>query len=109
MTSTACTQKLLLLPVARSSARIAECLASPEAFYILELLCDRHLTLEELDTLTGYGYVQIEYLLDQMITSGLIETKDEAKESKHNKEYVRQNIYGPSQKFIVFSCGESDN
>ncbi len=109
MTSTACTQKLLLLPVARSSARIAECLAIPEVFSILELLCDRHLTTRELSNLTGFGYVRVEDMLDRMVTTGLIENKGKAKENGYDKEDVRINIYGPSQKFIVLSCGESDN
>ncbi|ABE52072.1 hypothetical protein [Methanococcoides burtonii] len=95
-------EKFLILPIAEGSRTVTEVLSKEGSFKILEVLSEDPLSLRQISRKTGLPFVDVENKIMALVESDLVERKSISSGLEEEKY-----IYGPSNRFIVFSSEDN--
>jgi predicted transcriptional regulator len=96
--------KFLILPIAEGSRTVTEVLSKEGSFKILEVLSEDLLSVREISRKTGLPFVDVEDKIMALMESDLVERK-----SRSSGMGDEDDIYGPSNRFVVFSSEDNTN
>ncbi|NPE28797.1 hypothetical protein HNV12_12700 [Methanococcoides sp. SA1] len=94
--------KFLILPIAEGSRTVTEVLSKEGSFKILEVLSEDPLPIREISRMTGLPFVDVEDKIIALMESDLVERKRTS-----SGLGVEEDIYGPSNRFVVFSSEDN--
>jgi predicted transcriptional regulator len=95
--------KFLILPITEGSRTVTEVLSKEGSFKILEVLSEEPLPIREISRKTGLPFVDVKDKIMALMESDLVEIK-----SRPTGLEGKEDIYGSSNRFVVFSSEDNN-